>query len=233
MVVASHLEELSRSGGVEWCWPECDAHPPRDHRAAGGSLVQFVQWTSLIRVVNFLMDAATQSMIDNLKKNTGRSLEAWFTVLEAAGLEKHTELMNVLKRDYGVTHGFANGIVLQYRNRGTAQDDSSLVDGQYAGPKADLRPLYDSLVASVSQFGDDVEIAPKKTSVSLRRSKQFALIEAASAKRLQLGINLKGTPPTDRLLEAGGMCTHKVSVSSAAEIDDELIGWLRDAYERA
>jgi predicted transport protein len=179
------------------------------------------------------MDAATQSMVDNLRKNTGRSLDEWFTVLEATGLDKHTELMNVLKSEHGVSHGFANSIVLWFRARNTNQDDASLVDAQYAGAKADLRPLYESLVAAVAKFGKDVEIAPKKTSVSLRRSKQFALIEAASAKRLQLGINLKGAPATDRLLEAGGMCTHKVSVTSAEEVDDELLDWLREAYERA
>ncbi|TFD24183.1 hypothetical protein E3T31_02375 [Cryobacterium sp. TMS1-13-1] len=75
-----------------------------------------------------------------------------------------------------------------------------------------------------------MEIAPKKSSVSLRRHKQFALIEAASAKRLQLGINLAGAPATERLLLAGGMSTHKVSVASLAEVDAELLGWLRAAY---
>lgn len=46
-----------------------------------------------------------------------------------------------------------------------------------------------------------------------------------------MGINLADAAPTDRLLMAGGMCTHKVSVTSLAEVDDELLGWLRAAYE--
>ena len=170
-------------------------------------------------------------MIDNLPQNTGRSLTDWFTVLDASGLAKHTELMNHLKTEHGLGHGFANAIVLQFRNRGVSQADDALVDAQYVGPKAALRPIYDELIAAIAAFGTDVEIAPKKTSVSLRRHKQFAVIEPASAKRLQLGINLADAAPTDRLLLAGGMCTHKVSVTSLADVNDELRGWLRAAYE--
>ncbi|MDJ0378846.1 DUF5655 domain-containing protein [Cryobacterium sp. PH31-L1] len=177
------------------------------------------------------MDAATQSMIDNLPQNTGRNLTDWFTVLEATGLDKHTVLMNQLKTEHGVSHGFANFIVLQFRARGVSQTADALVDAQYIGAKAALRPVYDALIDAVTEFGSDVEVAPKKSSVSLRRQKQFALIEPASAKRLQLGINLADAPPTDRLLLAGGMCTHKVSVTRRAEVDDELLGWLHAAYE--
>ena len=178
------------------------------------------------------MDSGTQSMIDNLPTNTGRSLEEWFVVLEATGPGTHTDLMNTLKQEHGLSHGFANTIVLLFRARDTDQGDDALVAAQYTGAKASLRPTYEALVAAVSGFGPDVEIAPKKATVSLRRSKQFALIEPGS-KRLQLGINLKGTPPTERLLAAGGMCTHKVWVTGEDEIDDELIGWLRAAYDRA
>lgn len=172
-------------------------------------------------------------MIANLSTNTGKTLEEWFVVLDSTGLEKHTDLINYLKNEHGVSHGFANGIVLQFRNRGFEQGDDALVDAQYTGPKTSLRPLYGKLIEAVSAFGADVEIAPKKSSVSLRRHKQFALIEAPSATRLQLGINLGDTVPTGRLLAAKGMCTHKVSVASATEIDAELLGWLRGAYDRA
>jgi hypothetical protein len=172
-------------------------------------------------------------MIDNLPKNTGRSLEEWFAVLTGTDLEKHSDLMNHLKQEHGVSHGFANAIVLRYRQRGSAPSADNLVEAQYAGPKAALRPIYDAVVEAAKALGGDVEVVPKKTGVSLRRSKQFAVIEAASAKRVQLGIQLKGEATTDRLLSGNAMCSHKVNLTSPEEVDDELLGWLRAAYERA
>lgn len=180
------------------------------------------------------VDTATQKMIDNLPAKTGRSLSEWFEVLDAAGLEKHSQAMALLKGEHGMTHGFANLVVLQHRARdeGPVTGDD-LIEAQYSGGKAALRPILDRILVEVSAFGVDVEVAPKKTGVSLRRSKQFALVEAASARRVQLGINLGDTTPTERLRAAGGMCTHRVDLASADEVDDELINWLRAAYGMA
>lgn len=168
----------------------------------------------------------------NLQQQTGRTMTEWFGVLETTGLEKHTDILNYLKGEHGVSHGFANGIALQYRARGTSTAEDDLVAAQYSGAKEQLRPLYERLVAAASALGGDVEVVPKKTGVSLRRTKQFALIEAPSAKRIQLGLQLRDHPTTDRLLTGGAMCSHKVNLASADEVDDELIGWLREAYER-
>ena len=179
------------------------------------------------------MDSAIQAMIDNLPANTGKSLVEWYAVLDATGLEKHSQLVAYLKQDHGVTHGYANGIVLQYRSRGTSTSHDDLVDAQYSGPKASLRPIYDALVSAVLPFGDDVDVRPKKTSVSLRRSKQFAVVEPVSAKRVQLGINLRDASPTDRLQVATGMCTHKVSLTSLDHVDPQLLAWLKGAYDLA
>jgi len=179
------------------------------------------------------VDAATQTMIDNMPAKTGRDLDEWFAVVDAARFEKHGQILSFLKTDYAVSHGFANLIAARALARGQILTGDDLVDAQYQGRKASLRPLYERLVSEVGAFGDDVEIAPKKTSVSLRRNKQFALIEVPSATRLQLGLNLREAAADDRLRLAGGMCTHRVDVTSADEIDAQLIGWLREAYAEA
>jgi hypothetical protein len=169
----------------------------------------------------------------NLAEKTGRTMPAWIDAVAASGLTKHSQIVAWLKSEHGLTHGFANGIAQAFTNRDASTDADDLVDAQYAGAKAALRPIYEGLVAAARSFGDDVEVAPKKTGVSLRRSKQFAVIEAASAQRIQLGIQLKGEPTTERLLDGNAMCSHKVSVTGTDEIDDELVGWLRAAYDRA
>lgn len=169
----------------------------------------------------------------NLEAKTGHSMPEWFAIVSATGLEKHTEIMNFLKTEHGISHGFANGIALQYRSRDQSTDGDDLVDAQYAGPKAVLRPILDRLLAEVVAFGEDVEVAPKRTGVSLRRRQQFAVIEAPSTKRVQLGIQLREHPTGGRLVGTPGMmCSHRVDVTSVDEIDDELVGWLREAYAR-
>ena len=54
-----------------------------------------------------------------------------------------------------------------------------------------------------------------------------------SGGRLEIGLNLKGIEPAGRLEAATGMCTHRVRLRATDDIDDEVRGWLREAYERA
>jgi len=104
----------------------------------------------------------------------------------------------------------------------------------YAGPKADLRPIHDALMAAIGKFGE-FEIAPKKGYVSLRRKKQFAMIGPGTKTRVDIGINMKGVKGTDRLVELppGGMCQYKVAVTDPKEVDKELIGWVKKAFDAA
>lgn len=183
-------------------------------------------------------DTQAQTMIDNIPDKTGKPLAEWFKVIAQAGLQKHGEIMKLLKGDYDVTHGFANTIAMLYRQQlaGGLPSDDDLVANQYAGAKADLKPIYETVLATVNNFGQDVEIAPKKTYVSLRRKKQFAIIQPATKSRIDLGLNLKDAEPTERFQGGnafGGMCSHKVAITSADEIDAELIAWLKQAYEQA
>ncbi|WP_417460777.1 DUF4287 domain-containing protein [Kordiimonas sp.] len=171
------------------------------------------------------------AMIANMAEKTGKSLEAWLEIAKASNLSKHGEIVKMLKSDHAMTHGFAN-LVAHHALRAAEVSSDDLVSAQYAGGKEALRPIYDTLEAYVKTLGKDVEIAPKKTSVSIRRNKQFALIQPASRTRVDLGINLKGTAPTDRLEAWGGMISHRVRLQSTADVDSELKAWLKDAYQR-
>ncbi len=168
----------------------------------------------------------------NLEARTGRPMHEWVELVSHSGLQKHGEIVAWLKEEHGVSHGFANGIALAVRSGDAPPTGDALVDAQYAGAKAALRPVLDRLLALARELGDDVEVAPKKTAVSLRRSTQFAVVEAPSAARVGLGLQLRDHPTTDRLRAARGMCSHTVDVRSVDEVDDELAGWLRTAYER-
>ena len=179
-----------------------------------------------------------QTMIDNMPEKTGKSLPDWFSVIAGADVNKHGEIMKLLKGEYNVTHGFANTISILYRQQaaGGPPPDDDLVEAQYAGAKAELRPIYDAILSTVSQFGSDVEVAPKKTYVSLRRAKQFAIVQASTRTRVDLGLNLQDVEPTGRL-EGGnvfsGMCSHRVRLTSPEEIDANVRAWLKQAYDQA
>lgn len=172
-----------------------------------------------------------QTMIDNLPEKTGKSLPEWQSLVAKTSAVKHGEIMKLLKGEHGVTHGFANLIAQKcIGNMDVSTDD--LVANQYQGKEV-LKPIHDAIIAHVKTYGDELEIAPKKTSVSLRRKKQFALIQPSTKTRVDLGINLKGVAPDGRLEAMSGMCTHKVKLGSVEAFDNEVRAWLDQAFRRA
>jgi predicted transport protein len=183
------------------------------------------------------MDKAAQTMIDNLQKNTGKSLEEWTKIVKKTGLEKHGEMVKYLKTEHGFTHGFANLVSMKARSAdaGSADSTDQLIEEQYKN-KESLRPFYNRLIQEIKQFGSDVEVAPKRAYVSIRRKKQFALIQPSTKTRLDVGINLKSVKPEGKLEASGSfntMCSHRVRIESQDDISPDLIGWLKASYEQA
>jgi len=180
------------------------------------------------------MNIRTQfgTMPETLESSTGRSLADWLETTRGLGLAKHGQILNALKSDHGLSHGYANMLALLATGYGTAAADE-LVEGMFAGPKASLRPIYEQLLSVVQGLGPDVEVAPKKTMVSFKHGKQFACFTPSSGKRAELGIALKGEPPTERLRASNGMTSHAVWIADPVEIDDEVVTWLGEAYSRS
>ncbi|MET0989753.1 MAG: DUF4287 domain-containing protein [Glaciihabitans sp.] len=180
------------------------------------------------------VEGARNAQLRNIEQSTGTPLADWFALIERRRSEglKHGQLVAWLKGEHGLTHGNANALVLTSTAPGESEP-ADLVATQYAGGKEALRPLYDRLVTLAVSLGDDVEVSPKKTSVSLRRSKQFAVLTPATRTRIDVGLNLGDMPPTGRLERTTGMCSHRVRVSSIDEVDDDFAQLLRTAYERA
>jgi hypothetical protein len=182
-------------------------------------------------------DPAVARMEANIAEKTGRPVHEWVTIARKSGLQKHGEIVKFLKTDHGFTHGYAN-LVAHYALQSSAaqMDDGDLVAAQYAGPKADLKPIYDAILAAVKRFGPDLEVAPKKAYVSLRRKKQFALVQPSTKTRVDLGINLKGKSPAGRLQPSGSfnaMVSHRVQLTSPGEVDAEVVSWLKEAFDAA
>ncbi len=182
-------------------------------------------------------DQATQTQLANIEKRTGKKLPQLFAVLQQAGLDKHGQMVALLKSELGMGHGDANLVAHLFRAEASppaaAAGDDPLA-AIYSGSKAGLRPLHDAVMAKIDAFGA-FEIAPKKTYLSLRRSKQFAMVGPGSKGRLEIGINLKDGEGDERFVaqKAGGMCQFKVWLTSGKEVDAALVKWLRRAFDAA
>jgi hypothetical protein len=175
-----------------------------------------------------------QSMINNLNEKTGKDLDQWLKVIASGAHHSHSDIVKYLKSDHGVTHGYANLIAREALSAGTQEVDS--IAAQYAGDKAALHAIYTTIVDIVRSFGQDVEVSPKKANVSLRRSKQFALIQPSTKTRVDLGINLKGAVAEGRLEASGSfssMVSHRVRIAQVSDVDAEVTDWLKRAYDDA
>ena len=181
------------------------------------------------------LDKAIETQKANIQKKTGKSLDELYAILENSALEKHGQLRDFSKTEFDLGHGDANALALHFLKRNDSPpQDSNPLDEIYSGSKAELRPIHDALMSKIEQFGE-FEIHPKKGYVALRRKKQFAMIGPATNSRVEVGINMKEVPGTDRLVEQapGGMCQYKVKVTDLSEVNDELFGWIKTAFEAA
>ena len=179
--------------------------------------------------------AAVATQLRNIEKKTGRTFAELCRLIADSGLSKVSEQRSLLMETLGLGYGDANMLALQAKAIAAPPpaDDDPLA-ALYAGAKAPLRALHERLTAAIATFGPH-EQAPKKAYVSLRRKKQFAMIGPAAKGTIELGLNAKALPPSPRLkaLPPGGMCQYTVRIPSADEIDAELMGWMRAAYDAA
>ncbi|HEV8218906.1 MAG TPA: DUF5655 domain-containing protein [Streptosporangiaceae bacterium] len=197
---------------------------------------------------------ATQ--IRNIEARYGKTMAQWSAIVAASGLTRHQDVVALLKTEHGLPHGAAHRVSLTARQQASHNQASpgqasptttpeDPVSALYTGRKAALRPLHEELMTAIRALGDDIEIAPKKGYLSLRRGRQFAMIQPSGAGRIDVGLILPATPAAPatpatpagpRLESAAGfnaLFTHRVRLSAGADIDPGLTGWLRLAYQHA
>lgn len=182
------------------------------------------------------VDKAWESMLRNLEAKTGKSIAQWIEIINAQPFTRTSEKVSWLKKEHHLTHGYAGLVIYQAKlaAAGGAIDPEELVQKQYLG-KESLKPIYDQLISIVSAFGDDIDIAPRNSYVSIRRKVQFAMFSPAARDRFEIMLKLKGTEPQGVLeaLPKPSMCTHRIKLKSPEEITPEVIDWLKAAYAQA
>jgi predicted transport protein len=189
------------------------------------------------------VDEGLEAQIRNIEQQYGKPLNEWIAIVKESGLTKHTDMVAMLKSQYGMSHGSAHRVALKAREADAAgiikaaeASGRDPIAELYSGKKAGLKPLHDALMMAITNFGDDIELAPKKGYVSLRRKKQFAMIQPTTATRIDVGLILKEVPTTERLESAANfnaLFTHRVRVNTINDVDAQVITWLKQAYDLA
>lgn len=103
-------------------------------------------------------------------------------------------------------------------------------------------PLYEAFEAQVERLGE-VNIRVQKTQITFSNRHNFAFVSFLPARKAKdrpktyitvtFGLGRRAdSPRIDVATEPyPGRWTHHVLVSSAEEIDGELMGWIREAYD--
>jgi hypothetical protein len=180
------------------------------------------------------VEEGLRSQLRNIEISTGRSIDDWVAVIRSSGLTRHGQIVAMLKADHGLPHGAANRLALTALAADEPAPPSDPVSALVAGRAPDIRAIHDRLWSEIERLGD-VEVSPKKGYLSLRRRIQFAM-EKPAAHHVDLGLVLPDEPVTDRLEAAAtfnALFTHRVRVLSVEDVDGQLVGWLREAWERA
>ena len=188
--------------------------------------------------------AANQKWIASLKEKTGRSLEEWLKLVKKSGPPTENELRAWLKSEHGLATMSAWWIAQHAGGKGEEMGSPEAylraaeryVDDVFSGPKAALRPIYDTLLKLGLGLAKDVKACPCQTMVPLYRKHVFAQIKPTTRTRIDLGFALGARPAEGRLMDTGGFAkkdriTHRIPISSLTEIDDEVKQWLRIAFE--
>jgi hypothetical protein len=155
---------------------------------------------------------------------------------QASGTVTLSAAQLAIARDYGFASWPRLKAEVEHRRAAlagflTAEADD-LIAGQYRD-RPRLRPILDAVLAALPALGP-VTVQARGTIVSLVTPRRtFAVVKATAKSRVDLGLRLDHTQPGGRLLPARdiGAATVRIPLTAPDEIDDEVLGWLRRAYD--
>jgi hypothetical protein len=178
-----------------------------------------------------------QTVLANCEAKTGRPLAEWTRLAKKARLAD-AKGARAWAKEQGLSIVYQTMVVdTLFPEEHRDADDDAMVEAQYAGAKAALRPVYEAVVKAAKKLGADVEVMPRKSQVTLSRATSFAVVRAATKERVDLLLKLKGEKGTQRLVaQPKAMSsdpTHVVALRAATDVDGEVVGWMKKAYGKA
>lgn len=167
-----------------------------------------------------------------LYSRTGQDVATWNRRAAVVGLPDEQALRAWLDSQ-GVT-GYGQALLVWerfgYPDFLTAEA-AELIAGQYTD-RPQLRPVLDAVLAALPTVGP-ATVQARKTLISLVTPRRiFAVIQATTKSRVDLGLRLDHQSPGGRLLPARdlGAATVRIPLTRPEDVDAEVLGWLRRAY---
>ncbi len=189
--------------------------------------------------------AMMKKWADELPAKTGRTLDQWARFIGNSGIDARKDRIAYLKDEHELGTNTAWHIVQYAEDKHSWDGDPDVylaqaaqhVDAQYAGPKAALRPILETLMAAARKLGKDVKVCPCKTIVPFYRERVFAEVKPATRTRLELSFALVDVPfggllkPNPRANDKDRL-KHQVHLATPADVTPEVLKWLKVAYDQ-
>ncbi len=179
-----------------------------------------------------------KEFIQQAQEKTGKSVNEWLPLIKKSGLMKTMEIANWLKTQHGFNHMQATLLAGLYLNNGKPvyQDETSLLENQFV-KCASMRPLFDKLEKLILKNFNSAQLIAKKTYLSFTETREFAAVNI-KPNELRVGLDLGEMPFSDFIQKSklsGPMprMSHMVVISSADELNDQLLNYLQQSYNRS
>ncbi len=178
-----------------------------------------------------------REFIATAREKTGKELAAWMQVIGSRGETKPNAILNWLKQTHNLNHMQANFLSGIYLNDGKPVFDHKVLFAKLFESKGPLLAVYKSLETAIQKRLSDALFIPTKTYVSIEAKRCFACA-TLTKNTIRVGLDLGDLPFDDYVQKArslGAMpnLTHMVEISTAVDVNDELIGYVQQAYNNA
>ena len=177
-----------------------------------------------------------QEFIAKCRENTGRDLTEWMEIIRATGLGKSNAILKWLKDEHKLNHLQANFLSGIYLNDGKPVYDYEVLFANLFKGKDDLLPLYRTLETLIQSRLSDVELVPTKSYISIEGKKIFACATPMKTT-MRVGLDLGDMSFGEKVQKAKGLgampnLTHMVEIAEPSQVNDELAGYVVQAYDR-
>ena len=178
-----------------------------------------------------------RDFIATAREKTGKDLIEWMRVIGSSGESKPNAILNWLKQSHNLNHMQANFLSGIYLNDGKPVFDHKVLFAKLFEGKESLLSVYKPLEGAVQKQLPDALFIPTKAYVSIEAKRCFACA-TLTKNTIRVGLDLGDLPFDNTLQKArslGAMpnLTHMVEITTPADVNDELIGYVQQAYNKA